>query len=86
VNWNSGYLEIGPIFIAVGTINHDAAEFRDGAKDLVTKMKKNGMGSITKANVRTFRSRLREDLKDPEFKAHYNEERKALKFAMKIIK
>jgi hypothetical protein len=49
-------------------------------------MKKNGMGSMTKANVRTFRSRLREDLKDPEFKARYNEERQALKLTMKIIK
>jgi DNA-binding XRE family transcriptional regulator len=36
--------------------------------------------------VRTFRSRLRGDLKDPEFKAHYREERQALKLAMKIAK
>jgi transcriptional regulator with XRE-family HTH domain len=27
---------------------------------------------------------LREDLKDPEFKAHYQEERQALKLAMRI--
>jgi hypothetical protein len=85
-NWNSGYLEIGPIFIAAGTINHDAAKFLDGTKDLGAKMKKNGMCSMRKAKVRTFRSRLREDLKDPEFKAHYNEERKALKLTMEIIK
>jgi DNA-binding XRE family transcriptional regulator len=36
--------------------------------------------------VRTFRSRLREDLKDPEFKAHYQEERQAVMLAMKIAK
>ena len=36
--------------------------------------------------VRSFRSRLREDLKDPEFKAHYQEERQALMLAMKIAK
>ena len=41
---------------------------------------------MKKGNVRTFRSRLREDLKDPEFKAHYQEERQALKLAMKIAK
>ena len=34
--------------------------------------------------IRTFRSRLREDFKDPEFKAHYQEEKQALKLAMKI--
>jgi len=34
--------------------------------------------------VRTFRSRLQEDLKDPKFKAHYLEERQALKLAIKI--
>lgn len=39
---------------------------------------------MKKEKVRTFRSRLREDLKDPEFKAHYQEERQALKLAMKI--
>lgn len=41
---------------------------------------------MKKKNVRTFRSRLREDLKDPEFKTHYEEERQALKLAMKIAK
>jgi len=41
---------------------------------------------MNKAQVRTFRSRLSEDLKDPEFKAHYQEERQALKLAMKIAK
>lgn len=40
---------------------------------------------MRKTKVRTFRSRLGEDLKDPEFRAHYNEERQALKLAMKII-
>jgi transcriptional regulator with XRE-family HTH domain len=33
---------------------------------------------MKKAKVRTFRNRLREDLKDPEFKAHYQEERQAV--------
>jgi len=42
--------------------------------------------SMKKAKMRTFRSRLREDLKDPEFKTHYQEERQALKLAMKIAK
>ncbi|MCJ7589649.1 MAG: helix-turn-helix transcriptional regulator [Candidatus Aminicenantes bacterium] len=41
---------------------------------------------MKKAKMRTFRSRLREDLKDPEFKTHYQEERQALKLAMKIAK
>lgn len=41
---------------------------------------------MKKGKVRTFRSRLREDLKDPEFKAHYQEERQALILAMKIAK
>jgi DNA-binding XRE family transcriptional regulator len=41
---------------------------------------------MKKEKVKTFRSRLREDLKDPEFKAHYQEERQALKLAMKIAK
>jgi DNA-binding XRE family transcriptional regulator len=41
---------------------------------------------MKKEKVRTFRSRLREDLKDPEFKAHYQEERQALMLAMKIAK
>ncbi len=41
---------------------------------------------MKKGKVRTFRSRLREDLKDPEFKSHYQEERQALMLAMKIAK
>lgn len=41
---------------------------------------------MKKAKVRTFRSRLREELKDTEFRAHYKEERQALKLAMKIAK
>ncbi len=41
---------------------------------------------MKKGKVRTFKSRLREDLKDPEFKAHYQEERQALILAMKIAK
>ena len=39
---------------------------------------------MKKGKVRTFQSRLREDIKDPEFKPHYQEERQALKLAMKI--
>ena len=39
---------------------------------------------MRKGKVRTFQSRLREDIKDPEFKKHYQEERQALKLAMKI--
>jgi DNA-binding XRE family transcriptional regulator len=41
---------------------------------------------MKKGEVRTFKSRLREDLKDPEFRAHYQEERQALILAMKIAK
>ena len=39
---------------------------------------------MKKGTVRTFKSRLQEDIKDPEFKAYYQEERQALKLAMKI--
>ena len=39
---------------------------------------------MKKGKVRTFQSRLREDIKDPEFKKHYQEERQSLKLAMKI--
>jgi len=39
---------------------------------------------MKKGKVRTFQSRLREDIKDPEFKKHYQEERQALKLAIKI--
>jgi DNA-binding XRE family transcriptional regulator len=41
---------------------------------------------MKKEKVRTFRNRLHDDLKDPEFKAHYQEERQALKLVMKITK
>jgi DNA-binding XRE family transcriptional regulator len=39
---------------------------------------------MKKGKVRTFQSRLREDIKDPSFRKHYQEERQALKLAMKI--
>jgi DNA-binding XRE family transcriptional regulator len=39
---------------------------------------------MKKGKVRTFQSRLQEDMKDPEFNKHYQEERQALKLAMKI--
>jgi DNA-binding XRE family transcriptional regulator len=39
---------------------------------------------MKKGKVRTFQSRLREDIKDTAFKKHYQEERQALKLAMKI--
>ena len=39
---------------------------------------------MKKGKVRTFQSRLREDIKDPEFKAHYQEEKQALMLAIKI--
>lgn len=41
---------------------------------------------MKKGKARTFRSRLSEDLKDPEFKAYYQKERQALILAMKIAK
>jgi ribosome-binding protein aMBF1 (putative translation factor) len=41
---------------------------------------------MKKTKVRTFRSRLREDLRDPEFRTYYREERQALKLAMQITK
>lgn len=41
---------------------------------------------MKKGKVRTFKSRLSEELKDTEFRAHYQEERQALKLAMKITK
>jgi len=40
---------------------------------------------MKKGKVRTFQSRLREDIKDPEFKAHYEEEKQALMLAIKIL-
>jgi DNA-binding XRE family transcriptional regulator len=39
---------------------------------------------MKKGKVRTFQSRLREDMKDPEFKKHYQEEKQSLMLAMKI--
>lgn len=39
---------------------------------------------MKREGVRTFKGRMREDLKDPEFKRHYDEEKQALKLAMKI--
>ena len=39
---------------------------------------------MKKSKVRTFQSRLQEDIKDPEFKKYYQEERQALKLAMSI--
>lgn len=39
---------------------------------------------MKREGVRTFKSRLREELKDPEFKRHYEDERQALKLAIKI--
>jgi len=41
---------------------------------------------MKKSQVRTFKSRLREDLKDPAFRAHFLEDRNALQLAMKIAK
>ncbi len=41
---------------------------------------------MKKVKVRTFKNRLSEDLKDPEFRAHYQEERQALMLAIKIAK
>ena len=40
---------------------------------------------MKKGKVRTFQSRLREDIKDPEFKAHYEEEKQSLMLAIKIV-
>jgi len=40
---------------------------------------------MKKGKVRTFQSRLREEMKNPDFKKHYQEERQALKLAMKIV-
>jgi DNA-binding XRE family transcriptional regulator len=39
---------------------------------------------MKKSKVRTFQSRLQEDIKDSEFKKHYQEERQALKLAISI--
>jgi DNA-binding XRE family transcriptional regulator len=40
---------------------------------------------VKKGKVRTFQGRLREDIKDPEFKEHYEEEKQALMLAIKIV-
>jgi DNA-binding XRE family transcriptional regulator len=40
---------------------------------------------MKKSKVRTFQSRLKEEIKDPEFKAHYEEEKQALILAIKIV-
>ena len=39
---------------------------------------------MRKTKIRTFQERLREDLKDPEFRSHFEEERAALALALKI--
>lgn len=41
---------------------------------------------MKRQKIRTFQSRLRKDLKDPEFRAHFEEERRALQLSMKIAK
>lgn len=38
-----------------------------------------------RAKIRTFSERLNEDLKDPEFRRHFEEEKKAIALAMKIV-
>ncbi len=40
---------------------------------------------MTKAKIRTFRDRLNEDQKDPEFKKLFEEEKKAIALAMQIV-
>lgn len=39
---------------------------------------------MNRPKLRTFQERLREDLKDPEFRKHFEEERRALTLALKI--
>jgi DNA-binding XRE family transcriptional regulator len=41
---------------------------------------------MKKQKVRSFQSRLREDLKDAEFRTHYEEEQRVLRLAMKIAR
>ena len=41
---------------------------------------------MKKPKIRMFQERLREDLKDPEFRKHFEEERRALDLALKIAK
>ena len=52
--------------------------------DLAEKRMEDWRQNMKKGKVRTFQSRLMEDIKDREFKAHYQEEKQALKLAMKI--
>lgn len=39
-----------------------------------------------RSKIRTFQSRLKEDMKAPEFKVYYQEQRQALQLALKIAK
>lgn len=39
---------------------------------------------MNKSKMRTFGERLKEDLKDPEFRLYFEEEKRALALAMKI--
>ncbi len=41
---------------------------------------------MRKTKIRTFQERLREDLKDPEFRRHFEEERRALALALKVAR
>jgi hypothetical protein len=41
---------------------------------------------MRKPKTRTFQERLREDLRDPEFRRYFEEERKAVALAMKIAR
>lgn len=41
---------------------------------------------MKKPKFRTFQERLREDLKDPEFRRHFEEERRALALSLKIAR
>jgi DNA-binding XRE family transcriptional regulator len=41
---------------------------------------------MRRSKIRTFQERLSEDLKDPGFRRHFEEERRALDLALKIAK
>ena len=41
---------------------------------------------MRKTRIRTFQERLREDLKDSEFRSHFEDERRALALALKIAR
>jgi len=41
---------------------------------------------MRRPKIRTFQERLQEDLKDPEFRKHFEEERRVLALAVKIAK